>query len=194
MTVVSSQRGFTLVEVLIAVSVFAILAGSVYLALSSLADAAFVHRERSEELAELQLTLARLEADLRQLTSRPIRTEDGGLKPALVGEHDRFEATRAGWGNPQGQRRSQLQRFAWRIVGEELVRGTWPVTDRASAANAQDEPALAAVRELRIEYRGHDGRWLEQWPAEASVQVLPAALRYRLESARFGRIERVVVL
>lgn len=194
MSSVPGARGFTLVEVLIAVSVFAILAGSVYVALSALTDAAYVQRERSDELAELQLSLARLEADLRQLASRPIRTDDGGLQPALLGERDRIEATRAGWGNPQGHRRSQLQRFAWSVADEELVRRAWPVTDRATGSGAQDEAVLATVREFRLEYRSQDGRWLEQWPPESVPAALPVALRYRLDSMRFGRIERVVVL
>lgn len=186
--------GFTLVEVLIAVSVFAILAGTVYLTLSALSEAAFVQRERSEQLAELQLGIARLEADLRQLVTRPVRVADGAHEPALVGGRDRFEATRAGWGNPQGQRRSQLQRFGWQVSEQTLVRQSWPVTDRVGANTMEQERVLDGVADWRLEYRTADGTWREQWPSESQPGTLPVAVRYRLQSQRFGWIERTVVL
>ncbi|NDY96454.1 type II secretion system minor pseudopilin GspJ [Wenzhouxiangella limi] len=194
MTPSSLPRGYTLIEVLIAVSVFAVLAGSVYLALSALSEAAFVQRERSQELAALQLSVTRLEADLRQLVSRPVRRFDEGLAPALDGQRDRFEATRAGWANLGDQRRSQLQRFGWQRQGEGLVRQFHPVTDPAGAGARQTETVLDAVDGFELEYRSEDDRWLDQWPPEAALEALPSAVRYRLRTARFGVIERIVVL
>ena len=188
------SAGFSLVEVLIAVSVFAILAGSVYLTLSALSEAAFVQRERGEELAELQLGVARLEADLRQLVSRPVRVADGGHMPALAGRGDRLEATRAGWDNSQAQRRSQLQRFGWQVTDGGLLRQSWPVTDRTGGEGLREERVVEGIEALSVEYRAADGAWLEQWPPEADVGQLPAAVRYRLQSQRFGQIERVIVL
>ncbi|HMA97843.1 MAG TPA: type II secretion system minor pseudopilin GspJ, partial [Wenzhouxiangella sp.] len=137
-----SARGYTLIEVLISVSVFAVLSGSVYLALSAMSDAAFVQRERSEALAELQLTVARLDADLRQLVTRPVRVAEGGLAPALLGAPNGFEATRAGWGNFADQRRGQLQRFGWGRSGQVLQREFHLVTDGISPASAQTENVL----------------------------------------------------
>lgn len=194
MKVVSGARGYTLIEVLIAVSVFAILAGSVYLALSALAEASYVQRERSRELAELQLTVTRLESDFRQLVSRPVRLPDGNLAPALVGQRERFEATRAGWANLAEQRRSQLQRFGWYRQGQTLVREFLPVTDPAGDRAAQTEPMLDPIGGFELEYRSLDGRWLDQWPPETAPDALPVAVRYRLRTERFGTIERIVVL
>lgn len=190
----SGQRGYTLIEVLIAVTVFAILAGSVYLALNSLGAAAFVQRERSIELAELQRALARLEADLRQLASRPVRAADGQLEPALIGQPGSLQGTRAGWANPLGHGRGQLQRFGWFSDGQTLVRRSWAVTDRTAATGALDEPVLAGFQGLEFRYYGADGRWLEQWPETGAFEALPRAIRYQLETASFGRIERIVVL
>ncbi|MEE4639539.1 MAG: type II secretion system minor pseudopilin GspJ [Wenzhouxiangella sp.] len=191
---VSGTRGYTLIEVLIAVSVFAILAGSVYLALSALSEAAFVQRERSRDLADLQLTATRLEADLRQLVSRPVRRADGDLAPALAGQRARFAATRAGWINLADQRRSQLQRFGWFRQGQGLVREFQPVTDSVGGNAAQSEVVLEGVDGFELAYRSMDGSWLDQWPPEAAPDALPSAVRYRLQTARFGTIERIVVL
>jgi len=196
MSVRSGARGYTLIEVLIAVSVFAVLAGSVYLALSALSEAAFVQRERSRELAEIQLSVARLEADLRQLASRPVRAAGGGLEPALFGQGERFQATRAGWANLGEQRRSQLQRVGWRWDSGTLVRTFFPVTDSVGASREQVETVLESVTGFGLEYRSQDGRWLEQWPPDADdgMMLLPLAVRYRLQTPRFGCIARIVVL
>jgi len=183
-----------LIEVLISVSVFAVLSGSVYLTLSAMADAASVQRERSEALAELQLTVARLDADLRQLVSRPVRATGGGLAPALQGQDRVIEGTRAGWGNFAQQRRSQLQRFSWRQVGTTLQRQYFLVTDGSSQASSQIETVLQGVQAFDIAYRSADGQWQDQWPAAAGVEALPTAVRYRLQQADFGLIERIVVL
>jgi general secretion pathway protein J len=193
-TTPAGARGYTLIEVLISVSVFAVLSGSVYLTLSAMADAASIQRERSESLAELQLTLARLDADLRQLVSRPVRTADGSLAPALQGRDRGFEGTRAGWGNFANQSRSQLQRFAWLQMGSQLQRQYFLVTDGTSVASSQIETVLENVQGFEIEYRSPEGRWLNQWPAAAGVEALPTAVRYRLRQADFGTIERIVVL
>lgn len=189
-----SARGFTLIEVLIAVTVFAVLAGAVYFSLNALSDAAFTQRQRSAELAELQRGLVRLDADLRQLASRPVRAVDGELRPALAGAAFRLEGTRAGWANPQQQRRSELQRFGWAINSDGLVRASWPVTDAVGGLAPVQELVVAEVEALEFAYLGTAGQWLDNWPEDADPGALPRAVRYRLDSARFGNIERIIVL
>jgi general secretion pathway protein J len=190
----AASGGYTLIEVLISVSVFAVLSGSVYLTLSAMADAASIQRERSQALADLQLTVARLDADLRQLVTRPVRLSAGTLAPALNGADRALEGTRAGWGNLSQQSRSQLQRFSWRQVGADLQRQYFLVTDGYSQTSAQVETVIQGVQAFELEYRGPDGQWLDQWPAADGIEALPAAVRYRLQHSGFGLIERVVVL
>lgn len=188
-------RGYTLVEVLVAVSIFAILAGSTYVALDGLSRAALDHRDRAEDFAELQLALSRLEADLRQLVSRPVRGPEGQPRPALAGERRQLEATRAGWANPSGQRRSTLQRFAWRLDDGGLVRRSWPVTDRTARSEHFDEILLGDAQSLELQFRDDQGRWREHWPADPEALArLPVAVEFQIESERFGRFRRVVVL
>lgn len=190
----SGARGFTLIEVLIAVTVFAVLATAVYVSLNTLSDAALTQAQRSAELADLQRGLARLDADLRQLASRPVRAADGELAPALLGSSFRLEATRAGWANPQAQPRSDLQRFGWQLNSDSLSRISWPVTDRAAGVSPNRESVLGDIEALEFAFLNAAGVWLESWPEDTAPDALPRAVRYRLESARFGRIERTIVL
>lgn len=189
------ERGYTLIEVLIAVVVFGTLAGSAYVALDGLSRAAMEHRERANAFGELQLALTRLEADLRQLVSRPVRGRDGRAEPAVSGERVRLTATRAGWANPSGLRRSTLQRFSWHYSDDELVRSSWPVTDRAPTTRTMAEIVLEDASNLEFRFRGPEGRWRDHWPPEPeAVDRLPVAIEVTLESERFGRLRRLVVL
>lgn len=187
-------RGFTLIEVLIAVTVFAVLAGAIYFSLDLMAEATFTQRQRSAELADLQRALARMDADLRQIVTRPVRADDGTLEPALAGSRNRLTATRTGWLNPRQQARSDLQRFGWSSDGQALIRTTWPVTDLAPGSRSGQEQVLEQVAELEFAYLSPTGQWLESWPESDALETLPRAVRYRLDSARFGRIERLIVL
>ena len=189
-----TERGYTLVEVLVAVLVFAVLAASAYVALDGMSRAAEVHRDHSASLAELQLAVARLDADLRQVTARPVRDANGQPQAALVGQRATLTATRAGWGNPGQVRRSSLQRFSWQVGDGNLVRIHWPVTDVVDATRAQSEPVLA-IRDLAFRYRDHEHRWHDQWPvAGQPPEVLPAAIEVQFHSEQFGPIRRLLVL
>ncbi|MEM7053328.1 MAG: type II secretion system minor pseudopilin GspJ, partial [Pseudomonadota bacterium] len=119
---VRRQLGFTLVEVLVAVLVFGLVAAITYGGLDALTQASGEHTTRANEFAELQRAVAALDRDLRQLVSRPVRQADNSIAPALAAQVNGFAATRAGWVNPGSQRRGQLQRFAWQLQGEQLIR------------------------------------------------------------------------
>lgn len=189
------SRGYTLIEVMVAVTVFAFLAAAAYIALDGLSRAAIDHRDRATEFGQLQSALARLDSDLRQLTTRPVRGPDGRHEPALAGGRTNLMATRAGWPNPAAQRRGTLQRFSWQFSQNGLQRVSWPVTDRAPGSRTLAETLLDDLRQFEFRYRDRDGRWRDEWPANAEeLARLPEAIEITLESERFGRLRRLVVL
>lgn len=186
--------GYTLVEVLVAVVVFAILSGSAYVALDALSRAASGHRDRSEDFGALQLAIARLDSDLRQLASRPVAAPGGRTEPALAGEPRRLVGTRAGWANPADVSRSTLQRFGWQLAGSELQRLRWPVTDRASEGQVSIETVLPNVESLTFSYVGPGGSRLDRWPGDAAPSRLPDAIEVVMRTRDFGRVRRLLVL
>ncbi|WP_181918807.1 type II secretion system minor pseudopilin GspJ [Wenzhouxiangella sediminis] len=192
--IATRSRGYTLVEVLVAVVVFSILSASAYVALDALSSAASGHRERSEDFGGLQLAVARLDSDLRQLASRPVASGLGRNEPALVGEPRRLAGTRSGWVNPADVKRSTLQRFGWQLAGTELQRISWPVTDRVADSQALTETVLPEVEALEFSYRDASGSWQRRWPPDEALARLPVAIEVILETRRFGRVRRVVVL
>lgn len=190
----SASRGFTLLELLVAVAVFAVLAGAAYVALDRMSLAYAAHRDRAQAFQELQMAVSRLDMDLRQLATRPVRTAEG-LAPALAGGRFAFEASRAGWDNPAGLPRSTLQRFGWRVEDGRLVRRTWPVTDRVASTPVGSRALLDGVQQLELQYRDPSGQWHEQWPAAGLPPGhLPQAVEYRLELTDGRIIRRLIPL
>src|SRR5690625_7692880 len=98
------------------------LAAGAYAALDTLSRAADRHRQRSESFAALQLAVARLDSDLRQLVTRAVATPGGRVEPALLGQPDQLAGTRDGSVNIAITRRSRLQRVGWNQGGSGLAR------------------------------------------------------------------------
>ncbi|MGG2397273.1 type II secretion system minor pseudopilin GspJ [Pseudomonas sp. SH1-B] len=197
-----AQRGFTLLELLIAIAIFALLGLATYRMLDSVLSADAVTREHERQLRELTRALSAFERDLRQVTLRPIRDGFGDPQPALhsdLADATALELTRAGWRNPLGQRRAEVQRVRWQLSGEQWQRRYWRVLDRAQDSAPQVQQALDGVESLSLRYLDKDGQWLVDWPptsstGDAALSELPRAVELRLQHRRYGELRRLLRL
>lgn len=186
--------GFTLVELLVAVLVFGLLAASAYGGLSALSAAVDAQRERSLAFADVQRVVATLDGDLRQLVGRRGRDRAGRPLPVLGGAAQSLLARRAGRVNPAELPRSQLQQFEWRLEQNTLVRRAWPEVDSAPDSPPAGRTAFGQVRAIEFRFRDSAGAWHRQWPASGPPQLLPTAIEYVLDTSTFGSLRRVIVL
>src|SRR5690348_16195565 len=111
----TSRNGFTLVELLVALTIFALLSAAGVTLLSFSVRAQASSDERLERLAEIRRAGALLTSDLAQAAPRISRDETGAVKPALVGGSGQGEAlllslVRRGWENYDGSARPSLQK------------------------------------------------------------------------------------
>lgn len=193
---IRSGSGFTLVEVLVAVLVFGLLAAIAYTGLQRVAGGVDQLDGRADQLAELQRAVASLDQDLRQLVSRAARGSDGRVRPALDGAPDRWTGHRSGRWVPDG-RDSVLQTVGWTCSTEgRLTRHAGP-NAAAALSFAQDPRAVffaVECRSLRLRYRDAVGQWHDRWPVGGDPAGLPAAIDYALDSERYGLIRRLIVL
>lgn len=197
-----AQRGFTLLELLIAIAIFALLGLATYRMLDSVLSADAVTREHERQLRELTRALSAFERDLRQVTLRPIRDGFGDPQPALhsdLADATALELTRAGWRNPLGQRRAEVQRVRWQLSGEQWQRRYWRMLDRAQDSAPQVQQALDGVESLSLRYLDKDGQWLVNWPptsstGDAALSELPRAVELRLQHRRYGELRRLLRL
>lgn len=169
-----AERGFTLLEVVVAI---AILAGLFVVALETF-RAASDGRDRlaleATRLEARQRALTFLTLDFEQLIARPVRDALGDYQPALMSLDNGVALTRLGWANPFDLRnRSLMQRVEYLLVDDQLRRRYWPVLDVMAGAEPLESVLLEEVESLEVRYLyqplNGEMTWNEQWP-EASLE------------------------
>lgn len=200
----SGCAGFTLLELLVALSIFALLAVMSYAGLSSVLRTERILADEMDRLSEIQRCVTFLSRDLQQTAERPVRDAFGDPQPAIAGssllaapDTPVLELTRNGYPNPLGVKRSTLQRVAYRIDGHALVRDTWRVLDRAQDSQPDRVALCRDINALRVRYLDHDQKWHDQWPPLASDYqgpALPLAVEVTLELDDWGDIIRLLPL
>lgn len=171
-----AEAGFTLVEVMVALLIFGMIAAAGVTILSFSIRAQAATGARLDDGAALTRTVAALSADLAQATTRATRDAGGTLRPAFVGEAASLALVRGGWTNIDAAPRAGEQKVEWRVSGDVLQRVGYPQLDGAQPL--PPTPMLARVRGIALRYR-YAGAWADRWDGAQGVP-LPQALELRL--------------
>lgn len=195
------KGGFTLIEVLVALAVFGVMSMLAYTVLGSTLSNADYLSNRMDRLQSIQRTVRYLSTDLIQAAPRPVRDELGdSYKPALLttlSSEFVLELTHGGWGNPAGLPRSTLQRVAYRLEEDELVRYHWRVLDRTYANEPVATVLIDDVESLYFRYHRANGEVSEVWPplgqqGAAALRSRPRAVEIILTLIDQGEIRRLL--
>ncbi len=207
--------GFTLIEVLIAMAITALVSVIAYTSLSTVMSGVESLRENTDRIYEVNRALMIISRDLRQFANRPVRDEFGELEPALTGgllARYALSFTRTGWHNPNGHPRSNLQRVNYRLEEGGLWRDSYAVLDRAPDTEPQTVLLLDAVDDLRLTFLPSlealqiqtggasvdTTNWLENWVADASAPgeelAPPLAIEMILQLKDWGEMRRLYAL
>lgn len=224
MTELARTKGFTLLEILVAVAVFAIFSAMAYGGLMRLLD----NRQRIDaERAfwrETALAFVRMQQDLSLARNRRIRDNDGiSIRLAFIGQptdtravsEPSVEFTRGGILVPNGTT-ANLQRTGYRLVDGTLMRITWPVLDRAPLTKPDMTPLLHDVEEFQARFYVHSNQpstpgavqsgatrpgegWSSEWPpllaqASAAYPALPRAVEVTVAIKGRGKFTRVFMV
>lgn len=205
--------GFTLMEILVALAVLAVVAVMAYGGLRQVLVARDHLAASDRRLAQVQKALLIMASDFALAVPRGVRDETGTRWPALSGGADSdpdivLRLTRAGRPNPTGLRQSGLERVAYRFHDGRLERLLWPTLDRDSRTAPLSGVLLSHVRSVAVRFVGAGANagsnaglgWVAQWPpngarltAQAGVS-LPAGVEITLKLKGFGTVRRVFVL
>ena len=187
-------RGFTLVEMLVALVVFGLLSAATVGVLVHAADNREAVGARMDRLGEFQRARALIKADLGQAAPRRVRRGDGSAaRTAFIGQRPGdaplWGFVRRGWSNPDGAARASLQYVEYRIAGRQLERTAHAALDGARAPAPQ--VVLTGVDATAIGYR-YRGQWNDGWPGGADE--IPEAIRLTLDVDGLGTIEQLFLL
>lgn len=192
------QAGFTLLEVLLALVIFAILSLSAYAVLQGVMRNDEVSQAKITRLSELQRGFATLSRDFTQILPRTTRVN--GEATTILFQAERFQQgsddwavmfVRAGWLNPGGQlHRSELQKVGYRLRQHTLERLTYLYPDAVTGTEPTITPLLNHVSAFTLRFYKNDA-WLTQWMTPA---VLPAAVEVTLTLDDYGTIRRLFLL
>ncbi len=216
----SRHKGFTLLELLVAMSIFALLAIMAYSGLDTVLDTRRILEQNMNRLSEIQKSVLFISRDLDQIVNRGIRDQYGDYQPALsasalnVGlDAPVIEFTHTGYSNPLGVKRSHLQRVAYHLRNHVLYRDSWQVLDRAQDSHPYKARLCDKVESIGFRFMDEKGQWHTQWPpvtngndilpsssarkkgiATASTSLLPRAVEFSLKLSDWGIITRLLQL
>lgn len=193
----SNSKGFTLIEVMIAIALTAVAVTLAYGGLDSAIRLASNAEEETDHLRQMNRAFDVLGRDFRQAIARPVRNPEAmGHEPAFM--LDEFETpmlrfSRTGWSNPVPQRfqRSHLQRVNYHYDGEKLIRYSWQMMDRYQDSEEQEVILLDNVTDfsiralnrpdisgldhlggnvqINLDRDGGGNQWASRWPPDASA-------------------------
>ncbi len=200
------HEGFTLLELLVAMAIMALIGLLSWQVLSTVVRARERSADHLEQIDHLQRALVLMRQDLEQAVQRPVSDAQGTpLSPLLsiaatAGQGVGLEWTRAGWLNPMQEPRSDLLRVRYEMVGDELHRYSWVYLDQAPGSQPEDLVLLRHVSKLQIHYLDASDQWQTSWPEPAAIQKppfqqpLPSAIDLRMDTVEFGPIRLLVML
>jgi general secretion pathway protein J len=185
--------GFTLFEVLIAVSIFALIGTIAMTNLIQVGRAGERIGNAQQRLSDIQFALGYMAKDITQLINRKVRDQYGDEQNQFMLSENILQFTHSGWANLLQQTRSELQRVAYRLDDEKLLREYWPQLDQGYTEDKVKQALLDGVEKFEVRLITSGDEKLETWPPEEGTDagLVPVAVEISLELKDFGLVSRV---
>ena len=196
------QRGFTLLEVIVALAIFAILSTLSYRALSALIETRERVMQETRKWREVMLFFSHVEQNVRQHVGRSMRDAQGESRAEWLGrinlasqDEARLEFSRLGAADRSGFL-ADTRRIGYRLKAGLIEEMIWPAMDLAPNSTPAAYPVLGNVKTLDLHYLVGDGnRWVDEWPLhEAKPRPCPDAVEMTVTLQSGEVLTRIISL
>jgi general secretion pathway protein J len=192
--------GFTLLEILVALIIFALLSIMTYRGLTTVIQTRTHLAQENRKWRAVAMLFARMEQDLSMLAKRPVRDVSDltvppfVAKPIAQGEQDaQLMFTRMGFPEQTNALAGPL-RCGYRLRGDVIEQVLWPAPDSAPRAVPVINTLLENVATVEFQYLDSAGAWHTRWPLPGNKLVFPAAVQIVLELKSKERVTRLFAL
>lgn len=191
----AKHKAFTLVEILIALSIFTVVVFGALQVFNFIQTNSAKNEEKIARLREVQLAVRQIEDDIRHLVPRERRNQYADKEPLLKSQSDSvtsyLEFTRANWRNPAKLPRSSLQHLKYELIDDTLVRHHWLYVDNAMDEQQLTRKMLTDIESLKFEFMQTDD-WKDEWAVNGdNSRTVPRAIKVTIKLPDFGEIYRI---
>lgn len=190
----SRVNGFTLLEMLVSLAIFAMLGLATYSVVNTTVNGHEAVLNQNTQLTNLQRAFVIMENDFTQLTQRKVRINGEEANDSFFHVSDYlfeseslgFAFVRDGWTNPaMVLPRSELQLVAYRLIEKRLERLYFNFVDNEMGTEPKVQVLINDIESMTLSYYKDQG-----WTEELAQDELPLAIKLSLETETFGLVER----
>ncbi|MEM7739750.1 MAG: type II secretion system minor pseudopilin GspJ [Pseudomonadota bacterium] len=193
-----NERGLTLVELLIAMTIFAFVSAASVASFNLAASGASQLQEATDRLAKIERMRSIMRGDLALFADLPVYEPNSSeRRPAFVGGtliddvmpdagdgEWLLALVRSGWTNVASvEPRSELQAVGYLLIDDALVRRTRPFIDAANETPHRDQVLLTNLDEIELAYY-----YQGDWDDDLELGAVPTALRLMFVHPAYGRM------
>ncbi len=181
-----STRGFTLLEILVALAIFALISAFSFRGLSLILDTRTRVTQETRKWQDLSRLSVRLQQDLSSVINRPIRNNGGTEIACFTGDANPigedaplFAFTRLGLPG-QTDKSQNLQRVGYRLRGTTLEMLSWTHLDQGMYERPVVDELLTGLASLNVQYLDAGNAWQNNWPMRYQSSLPPRAVKLTL--------------
>lgn len=189
------QKGFTFLEIIIAVAIFSIISVVISTVLYVILNAQQQIQDSTERLSQLQIAMSLIEQDINQIALKNFKGENSRTIGPLNANPDSLSLTTSTYNNPNARfARSNIQRVSYQLENGNLYRVTEPIV-LTSQSKIHKRLILEHVEKIEFRYLSQTNRWLPRmgsymvsFISDSTIRLLPRAIEVKLQIKEWGEI------